>query len=274
VKFATGIIAATLLATALTVTSASPAVAQGSGCGAVRATADRPPYPLLRTFPQHAADGRFQSFFFSSWNDWQYLQLDLGCVGTFNGVRRLMSLGNRAVGDRGPQGEAVSVSADGVTWTQLTSANTTGWESYTNYRPHAWHSIEYGLSSWLRPDVPLPVRYVRFHWDGNDDFLHEVEVDVTYPTPPPPLTVQLRCDAGHVSCVAVAAGGSGSGFTFSWTPGAGTSITSRADGPTVSSIGGTCWRTSYAMGVSVTDSAGSTVSASVQRPCTGLPLFP
>lgn len=122
-------------------------------------------------------DGNPATSFTSSFDDWQFVTIDLGCERPFAGLRRSMSTGN---GDfvRASQGETVSFSTDGQTFTRLTSTTSTGWETAVNYRPHAWHSLPYGWSPWIRPTTPLTVRAVRFEWDGNGDALNEVELDV------------------------------------------------------------------------------------------------
>jgi hypothetical protein len=133
-------------------------------------------------------DGSTVSFLMTGYDDWQNVQIDLGQIGYFSGLRRYMTRnGTAASGSRIGQGEAVSVSTDGVNWLQLTGDKTSGWDSYVNYRPHAWHSIPYGWSAWLRPNAPMPVRYVRFEWDGDGDALNEVEID----------TVLAGRDAGY-----------------------------------------------------------------------------
>ena len=125
-----------------------------------------------------AVDRDTNTYFESSHNNWQYLQIDLGCLQRMTGLRRHMTRRNHnELGTRDLQGESVAVSQDSSTWTYLLVSNTSGWDPYVNYHPRAWHSVEYGWSKWLRPDQPLQVRYVRFLWDGNHDLLTEVEID-------------------------------------------------------------------------------------------------
>lgn len=143
---------------------------------------------LYSTSALMAFDGDLSTEFISSYDNWQFIEIDLGCVRRFTGLRRYMSIGG-IVAARVLQGESVSVSQDGSTWTELTSATASGWESYVNYHPSAWHSVEYGWSKWLRPNQPLQVRYVRFHWDGNNDFLNEVELDASTVTSNKPAQI-------------------------------------------------------------------------------------
>ena len=247
-----------------------PAAAQdgSTGCGSPRVTSDQP--PLQNYIPYYAYDGKSGTFFATQWNDWQYHQVDFGCVGTFGGLRRMMSYGVTANGDRGNQGETVAYSVDGRTFTDVTAATTSGWEGYVTYRPNAWHSLNYGWSEELRLDVPVAARYVRFRWDGDPgDFLHELDIDFS-PSPPEPtrsLGVSLRCEAGIVACEAEATGGSG-GYTFAWRSGLTTRITSQSGAGSVSTIAGTCLgSTPYSVDVVVTDSSGSTASARASRAC-------
>lgn len=136
-----------------------------------------------------AYDGDLSSFFQSSHNDWQFVQIDLGCEVELKAIRRYMTHeGDTTTGNRGYrtrwQGEGASYSLDGVTWTKLTSTTTTGWQGYVNYKPHAWHTLPYGWSKWLELNTATRARYVRFEWDGDYDALNEVELDYQ----------ELRCD--------------------------------------------------------------------------------
>ncbi len=135
-------------------------------------------------------DGRVKSYFDSSYDNWQYVEIDFNCVGEFAGLRRYMTRDGRDTsGNRGPQGEGVSFSLDGVNWTELTGPRTTGWESYVNYGTNneAWHSVIYGWSEWLKLQTPVQARFVRFNWDDNKDALNEIEVALTA-VPPPTAT--------------------------------------------------------------------------------------
>ncbi|MCA9961766.1 MAG: hypothetical protein KC443_22155, partial [Anaerolineales bacterium] len=130
------------------------------------------------TTHQMTYDGSVSSFFDSSYSNWQFIQIDYQCVGEFSALRRYMTRdGDDASGTRWIQGEGVSYSLDGVTWKQLTNTNSTGWQIYTNYAPHAWHSVSYGWSAWLKPNAPVLARYVRFNWDDDFDALNEIEVE-------------------------------------------------------------------------------------------------
>jgi hypothetical protein len=160
-------------------------------------------------------DGSVSSFFDSSYSNWQFIQIDYQCVGTFSALRRYMTRdGDDVSGTRWIQGEGVSYSLDGVNWTQLTSANSNGWQIYNNYVPHAWHSVSYGWSAWLKLNTPALARYVRFNWDDDFDALNEIQVEFEELQP---LDVNLHCDAGggQFICDAIASGGSGS-YSFSW----------------------------------------------------------
>jgi probable HAF family extracellular repeat protein len=128
------------------------------------------------THPQ-AYDGSLTTSFNSTHTNWQWIQLDLQCTGRLLGARRYMTRdGLNATGLRpDTQGEGFSYSVDGVAWTHLTSATTTGW-TYLNRVPHAWYGLPYGWSLWLRPLVPVQARYVRFNWDDFSDAVNEVEL--------------------------------------------------------------------------------------------------
>jgi hypothetical protein len=132
---------------------------------------------LNDTTPASAYDGSVVTFFQSSYDNWQYLQIDLRCPTDLWGMRRYMTLdGTDISGDRGPQGEGFSYSDDGMNWTPLLGSTTQGWEAYNNYSPHAWDYVPYGWSAWLYPNNPVRARYVRFNWDGNYDALNEVQL--------------------------------------------------------------------------------------------------
>ncbi|HWN94581.1 MAG TPA: thrombospondin type 3 repeat-containing protein, partial [Methylomirabilota bacterium] len=131
-----------------------------------------------------AFDGSLTTFFHSSYNEWQYLQVDFGAPGRFSGLRRYMtSNGTNTVGRRTTQGEGAQYSMDGVNWIELTAANALGWEGYINYgaRLHAWRDVPYGWSTSLIPTNPVSARYVRFNWDGDNDALNELEIAFTSP---------------------------------------------------------------------------------------------
>jgi hypothetical protein len=139
-------------------------------------TGDRP--GLGGTTHAMAADGSLATYFRSSYDNWQYIQIDFGCVGQFSAIRRYMSRdGTDTVGHRVLQGEGFSYSLDAVNWTPLTGSTTHGWGAYVNYVPHAWHSVNYGWSAALKLNAPALARYVRFNWDGNSDAVHEIQVD-------------------------------------------------------------------------------------------------
>ncbi len=150
-------------------------------------------------------DKNLSTFFKSSYDNWQYVQIDFNCVGEFSGFRRYMTrdgvdttgyrvftrpgrLRDRQSPISAGQGESVSYSLDGVNWTKLTARNTNGWENYVNYSADtsAWHSVVYGWSAWLHLNMPVQARFIRFLWDDNRDALNEVEVSFTEPSPPFP----------------------------------------------------------------------------------------
>ena len=147
---------------------------------------------LNGTTPAMAADGSTATSFQSSYNNWQYVQIDFSCVGDLSGLRRYMSKGGATGGSRAMQGEGMSYSLDGVTWIDVKRADTTGWESYVGYATTAWHSVPYGWSAWLRLKTPVKARYLRFRWDGDADALGEVEPFFYEPPPPDPQVSGLN----------------------------------------------------------------------------------
>jgi hypothetical protein len=103
------------------------------------------------------------TFFNSSSNNWQYIQIDFSFLGKFSAIRRYMSRdGADITGHRGRhlprQGEGCSYSLDGVHWINLTGNTTSGWEHDVNYRPHAWHTVNYVWSAWLKLNSPIQAR--------------------------------------------------------------------------------------------------------------------
>jgi hypothetical protein len=97
----------------------------------------------------------------------------------FNTLRRYMTAdGTTTKGGRVTDSEGVVYSLDGVHWVNITAKTSTGWQSYTNYRPHARLAVNYGWSVWLNLNSPVYARYVRFNWDGNNDALNEVMLQV------------------------------------------------------------------------------------------------
>lgn len=127
-----------------------------------------------------AYDKDLNTYFKSSYDNWQYIEIDMENLVNLLSFRRYMSKdGSNISGTRPNQGESVSYSVDGVTWTELTKDTTRGWENYHNYgaRNHAWQSVRYGWSDLLVINTPVTARYVRFSWDGNNDALHEIELN-------------------------------------------------------------------------------------------------
>jgi len=143
------------------------------------------------TTPVMAYDAKTNTFFRSSYDNWQWLRVDFGEVVEITKVRRYMSRdGTNITGNRGAQGEQI--------WTQgrttdprvvLPAAQTTGWSAYNNYNPNAWHSVVYGWSAWLNFNAPKRARYFEFNWDGNADALNEVEITYTRFDNTPPTVV-------------------------------------------------------------------------------------
>ncbi|MDJ0756462.1 MAG: discoidin domain-containing protein [Ardenticatenaceae bacterium] len=241
--------------------------AAGHTCSTPTVSGDRPGIPFL-IFPtphQNAFDGFISSALISSYDNWQYITIDYKCVGTFSRLRRYMTADLNYFapsGSRTLQGEGVSYSVDGQTWTQLTGSTTTGWQGYVNYRPHAWHTINYGWSEWLTLNTPVRARYVRFHWDGDNDFLNEIEVDFT---PDPILEIdRLDCEAGagRFLCTALYSGANGP-VTASWRITSGPAqITSTLSNNTVSTANGTCQNDHlFAIELTVTDPSGHSDTA-------------
>lgn len=149
-----------------------------------------------------AFDGSLTTSFRSSYDDWQYLQVDFGVAGRFSGLRRYMtSNGTSIAGQRTTQGEGAQYSLDGANWFELTAHNTRGWEDYFNYgaRQHAWRNLAYGWSAWLDVTNPVSARYVRFNWDGANDALNEVEIGFFSPALHSTNVVTAVADAQTVS---------------------------------------------------------------------------
>lgn len=173
--------------------------ALGNPCGgaatispvAASATIDGDPYT---TYP-------------SASQNWQSVDIDLGCATRITGVRRRMSRGTST--NRGAQGESVSYSADGITWTALLGTTTTGWGSYNNYFPHTWHSLPYGWSAWLRPLAPPVARFVRYHWDGSSDGVDEIDVET-------PTIQASRTGLGGTTAAAIIDRDTSTGFSSSY----------------------------------------------------------
>lgn len=124
-----------------------------------------------------ARDGNPDTGFVSKHLDWQHLQVDFGCPGSFRGLRRMLVGGAMSPTSRGLQGEGVAHSLDGQTWTTLTASTSSGWEGAVNYAPSAWHSLPNGWTPFIRPKADVTARFVRFNWDGDGDSLREVEID-------------------------------------------------------------------------------------------------
>lgn len=216
---------------------------------------------LNGTVHSMAFDGSVSSFFESSHDNWQYITIDFKCVGTFSALRRYMTTdGDTTSGTRFYQGEGVSYSVDGRTWTNLIGSTTSGWQGYVNYRPHAWHSVNYGWSDWLKLNAPVQARYVRFNWDGDYDALNEIQVDFV----PGPQINALFCDAGggRFLCTTIYSGASGP-VTASWRISSGQAqITSTLTNNTVSTAQGTCRIGGiFTIEVTVTDASGNSDTA-------------
>jgi hypothetical protein len=131
------------------------------------------------TTPAQAHDNNVATFFNSSFNDWQHLQLSFSCVIEVAALRRHMTRdGASTSGNRGPQGEGFAYSLDGIHWVNVTAGTSSGWQNYVNIRPHAWHSLNYGWSAWLHLTPKIYARHIRFNWDGNGDAVNEIQVQL------------------------------------------------------------------------------------------------
>jgi|CXWL01.1.fsa_nt_gi hypothetical protein len=167
-----------------------------------RATASSTNAGQAGTVSANTVDGQTGTFLQTNFGNWQHVQLSFECEIEIAGFRRFMARAGRTV--RGDQGEQFLVSQDGVNWTYVTRAASTGWQIYYPYHPQAWHSVAYGWSAWLRPTAPMRARHVRFRWDGDADTLNEIDLDaravfrvegpkltqnglVTRPLPPMPI---------------------------------------------------------------------------------------
>lgn len=239
-------------------------------CSGATVTGDRP--GVNGSPHSNAFDGNEQTPFYSSYDNWQYVRIDVGCVAEFSGIRRRMGfptgfgqgIGISFSGDRDRQGEAVAFSVDGRNWDHITHDNSSGWEANGPYASRAWHSVEYGWSDWLRLDTPVDARYVLFRWDGDGDLLYEVDIDLDEA---PPLRVDLDCLPGEPVCDATPTGGHSGGYTFNWST-TGVANLTQTDSATSSILVGTCFPGNrFTMRVSITDSHGRTVTASRSDRC-------
>lgn len=136
--------------------------------------------PVMGTSAARVVDHAPTAGLITGFDNWQYVQIDAGYAFDLRRIRRRMSPGATApFANRALQGEQVSYSLDGVTWTLLPTSATTGWERFVAYAPTAWHSVGYDWSPWLSLRTPVRARYLRFHWDGNgpSESLDEVEYE-------------------------------------------------------------------------------------------------
>lgn len=106
-----------------------PSAVPGSGCEPA-ITSNKP--STNGTPPEVVFDGNRFSVFFSSFQDWQYVQIDFGCTINLAAIRRYMSRSEGMPSSRRQQGEGFSYSLDGKKWIALTANDTTGWEKYDN----------------------------------------------------------------------------------------------------------------------------------------------
>ncbi len=159
---------------------ASAAAAEPDGDG----KADSPPCAVTVTANKPSRDGstaaavydrNVATGFRSSWNDWQYVTLSFSCPVQVTALRRKMT-DPAGRPRRVLQGETVSLSSDGRTFTDVTHASSQGWETYSPYNLRAWSGVPYGFSDWLRLRQPVTARQVRFGWDGDGDSLDEIEL--------------------------------------------------------------------------------------------------
>lgn len=125
-----------------------------------------------------SVDGTVSTYFQSSYDNWQYLQVDFGEKAKVSRFRRYMTRdGRNTSGNRGNRsGEGFSYSLDGIHWIHVTKHTSQGWENYINYTPHAWHSVAYGWSNWLTLRTPIYARYIRFNWDDARDAVNEIQI--------------------------------------------------------------------------------------------------
>lgn len=141
-----------------------------------RATASSSNAGQAGTTAANTIDGSTTTFLQTGFINWQHVQLQFECEIEISGFRRSMSKGS--VVTRNNQGEQILVSQDGVTWTTITAAASSGWQTYSPYSAgQAWSRVPYGWSAWLRPTTPLRARYLRFRWDGDSDVLNELDLD-------------------------------------------------------------------------------------------------
>ncbi len=124
----------------------------------------------------NATDGNTATFFNSSSLDRQRIQLDLSCPAQIQSIRRYMTRdGVSTVGSRS-QDEGFSYSLDGVRWIKVTSATSSGWQSFATSRADTWRGVSYGWSPSLVLSRPVTARYVRFNWDDDGDAVNEIEI--------------------------------------------------------------------------------------------------
>ena len=118
----------------------------------------------------------------------QSVIIDLGCEVQVRGFRRYTLPRAQMQTDPAPQGERVSVSADGVNWGSWTHTSANGWSGATNPAPDRWLAVGTHWSPWLRPSLSAPTtRYIRYEWDGAEQLLYEINVDylTTFSSDPP-----------------------------------------------------------------------------------------
>lgn len=265
IRAAVTIIVLALTTTAMTIATPGP-VEASPVCPAPVVTGDQP--GRYGSHHNNAFDGKENTYFSSSSDNWQWVQVDFGCVSTFSGLQRRMGylkafdrgLSVAFDGERQWQGETMSWSVDGRSWTFASHAATTGWQQYVPYSSarDAWHSVEYGWSDELELNVPVQARYVRFHWDGDGDFLHELDIDFDRAGP---LRISLNCLPGEPVCTVNASGGNPGGYRFAWTA-TGVFGARQTDRSSSSSFIARCIPgTGFTVDVTVTDNHGRTASA-------------
>jgi hypothetical protein len=123
-------------------------------------------------------DGKVNKPFYSSYQDWQQVQIEFNGTVPLSAVNRYMSRPVGTSGVRNQQGEAFSYSLDGVHWTDFTGDNTAGWESYANDSANRelWERVPYGWPAWLTLKEPVRARFVRFRWDSDYDAVNEIGI--------------------------------------------------------------------------------------------------
>ena len=94
---------------------------------------------LNGTTHSFAVDDNIQTYFKSSHNDWQYIQIEIDEDVQIHAFRRYMSIDadNYEKRARGCKGEGFSYSSNGSDWYEIKTYDAIGWEDYFEYSaPH------------------------------------------------------------------------------------------------------------------------------------------